>query len=118
MAALAMFLRGQAFPDMVTMLLRDEPLVFFLGVVTLAAGLAMVLAHNVWSGGALAVIVTVIGWLTLIKGAMFLILAPEAETAFFLNRLHYREFFYVYAAIALAFGVYLTYGGFSGKSRQ
>jgi hypothetical protein len=47
-----------------------------LGVSTLAAGLAMVLAHNIWSGDALAVIVTLMGWLTLalIKGLLFLLL--------------------------------------------
>src|SRR5437764_800103 len=35
--------------------LRDD---IDLGVITLAAGLAMILAHNIWSGGALAVVVT------------------------------------------------------------
>jgi hypothetical protein len=44
----------------------------FLGAITLAAGLAMVLAHNIWSGGALVVVVTVVGWITLIKSLLFL----------------------------------------------
>ena len=117
-AALAMFLRGQAIVDVVTSLMRDAPLLFFVGVVTLCAGLAMVLAHNVWSGGAVAVTITVVSWLTLIKGVLFLTLTQEAETAFFMQRLHYQEFFHLYAAISLAFGVYLTYCGFSGKPRQ
>jgi putative exporter of polyketide antibiotics len=50
--ALAMFVRGQSTVDTVAGLLRDPPLMFVLGVITLAAGLAMVLVHNVWSGGA------------------------------------------------------------------
>lgn len=112
-AALAMFLRGPAIVGTVTLLLRDVPLMFFVGVVTLAAGLATVLAHNVWSGGALAVIVTVIAWATLVKGALFLILTPGAEEALFLKGLHYQEYFRMYAGISLAVGVYLTYGGFS-----
>jgi hypothetical protein len=111
-AALAMFVRGQAMVGTVTLMLGDAPLMFFLGVVTLSAGLAMVLAHNLWSGGALPVIVTVVGWLTLIKGVLFLTLTPEAETELFLKGLHYRGFFHFYAAISLAIGVYLTHGGF------
>ena len=112
LAGLSMFLRGQATVDAVAGLLRDAPLMVVLGVVTLSAGLAMVLVHNVWSGGALAVIVTVIAWAMLIKGVLFLILTPEAEAELFLKGLHFQQFFRVYAAIALAVGVYLTYGGF------
>jgi hypothetical protein len=117
-AALAMFLRGQTMVDTVTLLLWDAPLMFFLGVVTLSAGLAMVLAHNHWSGGALPIIVTVVGWVTLIKGVLLLTLAPEAEAALFLQGLRYREFFHLYAAISLAIGIYLALGGFRKNSRS
>ena len=83
-AALSVFLREQAIVGTVTLLLRDAPLMFFVGVVTLSAGLAMVLAHDVWSGGALAVIVSAINWATLIKGllvyAMALIGAGKVKT--------------------------------------
>ena len=107
-----MLLRGHAFVGMVTLLLKDAPLLFFVGVVTLFAGLARVLAHNVWSGGSIVVIVSLVGWVTLIKGVLFLTLTPEAESALFLKGLRYREFFQLYAAVSLAVGVYLTYGGF------
>jgi hypothetical protein len=118
LAALCMFVRGQATVDTVTLLLRDAPLMLVLGVVTLAAGLAMVLAHHSWSGGAFAVIVTLVGWVTLIKGMLFLTLTPEAETAIFLKSLHYAQLFRLYAAGAFAVGVYLTYGGFTKSPRS
>ena len=38
------------------------------------------------------------------------------EAGLFLGQLHYRELFYVYAAISLVLGVYLTYGGFKSRS--
>ena len=117
LVALAMLLRGQSTVDAVTGLLRDAPLMVVVGVITLAAGLAMVLAHNVWSGGAIAVIVTVIAWATLVKGLLFLILTPEAEATLFLKGLHFPEFFYLYAGIALAIGAYLTYAGFRKSAR-
>ena len=117
LVALAMRLRGRSTVDAVAGLLRDTPLMLVLGVITLAAGLALVLVHNVWSGGAMAVIVTVIAWATLVKGLLFLILTPEAEAALFLKGPHFPEFFYLYAGIALAIGAYLTYGGFRKSAR-
>jgi hypothetical protein len=90
---------------------------FIAGVIALLTGLAMVLGHNVWSGGALPVIVTLVGWLTLIKGLLILFLSPEAAVGFFLGGLHYEQLFYLYTAISLIFGVYLTYGGFRSTSR-
>ena len=91
-------------------------MMFVLGAITLVAGLAMVLAHNIWSGGALTVIVTLVGWITLVKSPFFLFLPPELEAGFFLRQLHYQELFYLYGAILLVLGVYLTYGGFKSRS--
>jgi len=116
LVALSMITRRQATLGSVTALLHDPSMIFVVGVITLAVGLAMVLAHNIWSGGALVVIVTLVGWMTLIKSLLFLFLPPEVEAGFFLRQLHYQELFYVYGAISLALGVYLTYGGFKSTS--
>jgi len=116
LVALCMITRRQATLESVTALLHDPSMIFIVGVITLAAGLAMVLAHNIWSGGALAVIVTLVGWITLIKSLFFLFLPPEVEAGFFLRQLHYQELFYVYGAISLVLGIYLTYGGFKSTS--
>src|SRR5271157_3064776 len=110
--ALSMITRKQATVEPVEALLRNPSTMFVLGVITLSAGLAMVLAHNIWSGSALAVIVTLVGWIALIKSLSFLFLPPEVETGFFLQQLHYQELFYVYAAISLVLGIYLAYSGF------
>jgi len=60
---LSIITRGQATVETVTALLQNYAMTLILGVITLAAGLAMVLAHNIWSGGALVVVVTlVVGW--------------------------------------------------------
>jgi vacuolar-type H+-ATPase subunit I/STV1 len=110
-----MISRKQATLESVTAVLRDPSMMFALGAIMLVAGLAMVLANNIWSGGALAVIVTFVGWMTLIKSLFFLFLPPELEAGLFLKQLHYHEFFYVYGAISLVLGVYLTYGGFKSR---
>jgi len=116
LVALSMITRRQATLGSVTALLHDPSMIFVVGVITLAVGLAMVLAHNIWSGGALVVIVTLVGWMTLIKSLLFLFLPPEVEAGFFLRQLHYQELFYLYGAVSLVLGFYLTYGGFKSTS--
>ncbi len=116
LVVLSMITHRQVTVGTVTAILHNPSMMLVLGVITLAAGLAMVLAHNIWSGGALAVIVTVVGWLTLIKGLLFLLLPTEMEAEFFLRELHCDQLFYLYMAISLVLGVYLAYGGFTSKS--
>ena len=116
LVALPMMFHKQAVVEMVTGLLRNPPEMFLTGVLTLVAGLAMVLAHNIWSGGVLPVVVTIMGWLTLIKGFMFLCMFSGDAGGFYLGTLHYSQLFYLYMAICLVIGAYLTWGGFAAKS--
>jgi hypothetical protein len=116
LVSVSMLIHKQATVDVVAALLHSAPLLFLLGVITVSAGLAMVLGHNVWSGGAVSLIVTLVGWTTLIKGALFLFLSPGTESSLFLEGLHYDHLFYLYAGISLLLGIYLTYAA-SGQPR-
>jgi hypothetical protein len=118
LAALLMALQRDAWIAAVVAMVHDPPLMLLLGVMVVAAGLALVLTHNVWSGGALPVVVTVIGWLTLLKGLMFWVLTPAAAADFYLERLHYAQFYYLYCGFSLAIGLYLTVAGFAGRPRR
>ena len=64
-----------------TALIHTPPVLFLVGIIALIAGIAMVLGHNIWSGGALPITVTVVGWVTLIRGVVVLFLPPGAEVA-------------------------------------
>ena len=116
LVGLSMMTHSQATVETVTALLQNPSMTLILGVITLAAGLAMVLAHNIWAGGTLVVVVTLVGWMALVKSLFFLFLPPEMEARLFLQQLHYQQLFYLYGAISLALGVYLTYGGFKSRS--
>jgi hypothetical protein len=74
--------------------------------VRLIAGLAIVLGHNVWSGGALPVMVTLVGWLILVRGLLLLVLSPSAAVDLFTG-LRFEQLFYLYATLSLVFGAYL-----------
>ena len=56
---------------------RSRALVFIAGVVSFPAGLAIVLAHNVWVAD-WPVLITVLGWLTAITGAVRIIAPQDA----------------------------------------
>jgi len=115
-AALAMILHKQSFVETVTALVHNSSIMLLGSMVAVLAGLALILAHNIWSCGALAVVVSLIGWITLAKGLLALFLTPQMQAEFFLAKLHYAELFYVYAGISLVLGVYLAYGGFSSTT--
>jgi hypothetical protein len=116
LAALAMIAHGRLTVETVSAILHDAPMMLVLGVCTLAAGLAMILAHNIWKGGALSVLVTIVGWLTAIKGLAFMVLPTDALANFYLTDLHYSQFFYVYMGFLLLIGLWVTYGGFTAKA--
>jgi uncharacterized membrane protein len=109
LVALAMLSRKQATMDVIKAMLHNPPLLLALGGITVVAGLAMVLSHNIWSGGGLQLIVTLAGWIALIKGSLLLFLSPEQESSLFLDALHLDQFFYLYLGGTLLLGIYLTY---------
>jgi hypothetical protein len=115
LTALAMMSHKQASVEMVTGLMHNPPLLFMAGLMALITGLAIILSHNVWSGGALPIVVTLIGWASLIKGLLLLFPLPEVADRMFLGALHYEQFFYLYTSITLLLGIYLTSMGMLGR---
>lgn len=109
--SVSMAAHGQATVATVNAMIRDPALMLMAGVIAVAAGLAIILSHNVWSGGALPVVVTLVGWTSLLKGALLLFVTPDAAAGFW-SRLHYEQYFYLYMGISFVLGAYLTYGGF------
>ncbi len=93
----------------------DGPVMLVYAIISLATGVAMILGHNVWSGGALPVVVTLVGWLILAKGLMLLFVTPDALQQIF-DHMHYGEHYYLYLAPSLVVGLYLTWAGFTAPS--
>lgn len=98
----------------VTGLFQDPAVVVISGVIALGIGLAIVLGHNVWSS-APAIIVTIIGWLSLLKGLALLLVPANVQAAYALG-VNYNQYFSVYAVVTLVVGIYLTYAGFRSST--
>ena len=86
---------------------RSGPWMLFSGMVATAAGLAVVLGHNVWSGGALPVVVTLVGWAALLKGVA-LLLVPSERMADAYKGIGFERFFHVWMVGVLAIGLWVT----------
>jgi len=111
----ALLMRGS---EMVEAAVSDRPVMLVYAIISLATGLAMILGHNKWSGGALPMVVTLVGWLMAAKGLLLLFLTPEVLTRLF-ARMQYGEHIYLYVAPALVIGLYLTWAGFAApRSRE
>ena len=118
LAALAMASHKQATVDMVTALLHNPPALFLSALFGLLGGLALVIGHNFWSGGAVPIVVTLMGWATVLKGLLLMFLTPNASVALFLGALQYVRFFYFYAAIPFGLGAFLILAGPRAKTLQ
>jgi hypothetical protein len=110
--AAALLIRGNA---LIAATVADGPVLLVYAIFSLAARLAIILGHNVWSQGALPVIITLIGWLIFAKGLVLLLVRPDTS-AMLLERMHYGEHFSLYIVPALIIGLYLTYAGFAARS--
>ena len=106
LVALSMIVHKQATVEMITRMMGHGGAPFAIGLISVAVGLAMVLGHNVWRGGALPVVVTLIGWWSLIKGLLCLFL-PVGVIAGLLAGPLYTKYFYVSPVISLVVGLYL-----------
>ncbi len=116
LVGLSVLTHKQATEETLIALTHTPLLLFVLGMIFLIAGLAIVLKHNIWSGGVLPVVVTLFGWIILIRGLLLLFLSPETLGALF-TMARVDQFFYLYIGISILIGAYLTYGGFSRSSR-
>ena len=82
---------------------RSGPWMLFSGMVATAGGLAVVLGHQVWSGGALPVVVTLVGWAALLKGVT-LLLVPSERIAAVYKAIGFERFFHLWMVAVLAVG--------------
>jgi hypothetical protein len=91
---------------------RSGPWMLFSGMVATSAGLAIVIGHNVWTGSALTVVVTLFGWAALLKGISLLLVPPERMAAAY-KGLGFERYFYAWMGGVLALGLLVTLGAFA-----
>ena len=108
--SLSMLINMQHFINMVNSLINNMQLMFVTGFFTLIIGLLFVLSHNIWQWN-WRVIITIIAWLTLIKG-ISIILYPQFIDKTTVLFTYNTTVSYLTAVIDMVFGILLCYFGF------
>lgn len=85
-------------------------LIYLFGLVDFAAGLAIVLTHNVWVANR-RVLIALIGWLMLVRGAVR-IAAPDQIKAYAAKVIRNQRIYPVSGAVAVIFGLIFCYFGY------
>ncbi|HVY03138.1 MAG TPA: hypothetical protein VG983_05735 [Caulobacterales bacterium] len=110
----AVIVRGGELWTVARGLVTNPQLFLLLGVLSLAAGLAVVFAHNTWRG-ATAMAISLIGWVMALRGAAMLI-APDLVSKLALAAFDAPAVAPAFTAFALGLGAWLTFSGFMGKT--
>lgn len=107
---LIMMLRRKFFIHAMHDFIYNRALRFVIPALELAAGLALILTHNVWTVGP-ELIVTCVGWLLAIESVLYLLL-PEKTLIKSLSALNNKKMYVVGGALSMALGIYLIVVGF------
>ena len=107
----ALLVNRRAVAGLVSGTLNSPEFIFFSGLITLIAGLAVVRTHNVWSAE-WTLLVTVIGWLCVI-GGVIRIVWPDRVSVLRTNLLRSENAITASALVSLLLGAFLTAKGYA-----
>ena len=107
----SLLLNPRAVRKMAQDVIGSVTLVYLFGVLDFAAGLAILLVHNVWVAS-WRVIITLIGWLLLIRGAVR-ILAPEQVMERAAKVLRVQNYLLIAGGVTAVLGLVLCYFGYA-----
>jgi hypothetical protein len=110
-----MMLNRAAGMSLILALFQQSGLQFTYAMIALGGGIAMVLGHNFWRPGILTVVVTMVGWLVVLRGFV-LLLTPGPKLFAVLQAAGFEKFYEPILAIPLLLGVYLTFAGFTSRA--
>lgn len=105
------FLLNRKILESIIAVISDRAFVVLSGFISLLIGITMVVIHNVWIPD-WRVILTLFGWLALIKGILY-INWPELALRWKDRFQKNKGLVNLLLIMALIFGIYLTYMGFS-----
>lgn len=102
--------RKQYYVPVIGAFVEERLMRMVMGVLELAAGLSIILAHNEWSSPA-ASIVTTIGYLLVLEGTMYLLL-PDKVMGWVIRTFNVKAWYVVGGTLSILLGTYLCFFGF------
>ncbi|HUC50634.1 MAG TPA: hypothetical protein VMA30_14725 [Xanthobacteraceae bacterium] len=107
---LGLFANRRTFRTMATEVIGSVTLVYLFGLMDFAAGLAIVLVHNVWVAD-WRVLITLLGWLLLIRG-LVRVLLTETVMGYAKNVMRGQNVYLISGTVLSLLGLVLCYFGY------
>jgi len=107
---IGLLVNPRAFRTMATEVVGSPTLVYLFGLLDFAAGLAILLVHNVWTVN-WRVLITLIGWLLLIRGAAR-ILITDTLMGYARTLIRNKQLYPVSGGVLVVLGLVLCYFGY------
>ena len=107
---LSILVRTESFQKTIKSIASNDGIMTLISIFPLIAGLAIVIGHNEWVGH-WPVVITIIGWVTLIVGVLRLFFHKTMMT-FMAKKAENKSFIHFCGVVLLIVGVYLIYMSF------
>jgi hypothetical protein len=105
-AGIAMVVNSKAVAVAIEESVQNKGVLFVWGLLALGTGAVIVVFNNAWTSG-LPLLITILGWLALIKGAFILIFSAAAAS--FYKKFGKSGMLVFCGAVALVLGIVLLY---------
>ncbi len=109
---LALAARPKSSLAAISSMMAEPGLLLVTGIFTAAAGVALVLGHNLWGGPPLVWAVTIVGWMTLLKG-LAIVAVPSGRLAAFYKVINYPQRLMWVMGIGAIVGAWMTWAAFT-----
>jgi uncharacterized membrane protein YfcA len=110
---ISMLFQKKVFMTVLNDITENRTTLFMVGVVLFLCGLSIVLTHNIWNAGFLPLVISLIGWVLMLRGLASMFMPGHSITRI-MQLVKVEEFSWAYGILVLVIGAYLTYAGFSG----
>lgn len=107
---LGMSVNRNFYKVMINKMIDNESVLFVTGLLVFVIGYFLVAYHNIWSGG-WTIVITIFGWLALIKGLMMVVIPKSSIKLYNSIKISEKQLGF-YGVIVFVLGVILTYLGY------
>lgn len=108
---IALLTRKEMFQELIKDFIKNPPIIFFSGILSLLFGLFIVLTHNAWFMS-WVVLITILGYLYVIQGIIQIYLPEWIEEK--VQKYFQGNTLYYIGALLTLLGLFLAYRGFWG----